>query len=196
MVHAGDSIDDLIRFTNEARGGDLPSNPYLVIGQQSLLDPTRAPAGGHTLWAYSRVPSTWARGWDQVQERFADRIEARIEGLAPGFRALIRGRAIFAPPDLERMNELQYFSADDPDYAHGFRTILATESVHAYVANWWPPGHIIGYEHEFTHAVVDFVQAIETKSSIAANFADGLAEIKVLEAGLRSAETGQRIDLD
>src|SRR5204862_5754736 len=57
VVHAGDSIDDLIRFTSEARAGELPSNPYLVIGQQSLLDPTRAPGPGQTLWAYSRVPS-------------------------------------------------------------------------------------------------------------------------------------------
>jgi phytoene dehydrogenase-like protein len=105
VVHAGDSIDDLIRFTNEARTGALPSNPYLVIGQQSLLDPTRAPAGGHTLWAYSRVPSHLPDGWDRHKEAFADRIELRIEGLAPGFRGLIRGRAIFAPDDLERMNE-------------------------------------------------------------------------------------------
>ncbi|MHB8628457.1 MAG: Gfo/Idh/MocA family protein [Aggregatilineales bacterium] len=97
--------------------------------------------------------------------------------------------------DLERMNELQYYSAADPNYAQGFRTILATESVHAYVANWWPPGHIIGYEHEFTHAVVDFMKAIETGGTIAPNFSDGLAEMKVLEAGLKSAESGRRIDL-
>jgi phytoene dehydrogenase-like protein len=105
VVHAGDSIDDLIRFTNEARSGQLPGNPYLVIGQQSLLDATRAPPGCHTLWAYSRVPSQVADGWDAHEEAFADRIEERIEGLAPGFRALIRGRAVFAPNDLERMNE-------------------------------------------------------------------------------------------
>ena len=105
VVHAGDSIDDLIRFTNEARAGQLPTNPYLVIGQQSLLDPTRAPVGCHTLWAYSRVPSQMPGGWSRCKETFADRIDQRIEGLAPGFRALIRGRAIFAPDDLERMNE-------------------------------------------------------------------------------------------
>jgi len=97
--------------------------------------------------------------------------------------------------DLERMNELQYFSAADPAHAQGFRTILATESVHAYVGNWWPPGHTIGYEHEFTHAVVDFMKAIETGGSIAPNFEDGLAEMKVLEAGLQSAATGRRVDL-
>ncbi|MCI0638147.1 MAG: NAD(P)/FAD-dependent oxidoreductase [Gemmataceae bacterium] len=104
-VHTGDSIEDLIRFTNEVRGGALPSNPYLVIGQQSLLDSTRAPAGRHTLWTYSRVPNRMAGGWQRHKEGFADRIEQRIEGLAPGFRQLILGRAIFAPDDLERMNE-------------------------------------------------------------------------------------------
>jgi phytoene dehydrogenase-like protein len=105
VVHAGDSIDDLVQFTNEARSGQLPRNPYLVIGQQSLLDPTRAPAGCHTLWAYSRVPSVLPDSWPTHKEAFADRIEERIEGLAPGFRSLIRGRAIFAPDDLEKMNE-------------------------------------------------------------------------------------------
>jgi predicted dehydrogenase len=97
--------------------------------------------------------------------------------------------------DLERMNELQYFSTDDPPYAQGFRTILATENVHAYIANWWPPGHIIGYEHEFTHAVVDFVKAIVEGTEIRPNFEDGVAEIKVLEAALQSAESGNRVTI-
>jgi predicted dehydrogenase len=95
--------------------------------------------------------------------------------------------------DLERMNELQYFSATDPDYAQGFRTILVTEPVHPYISHWWPPGHTIGYEHEFTHAVVDFIHAVATGGAIAPDFADGVAEMKVLEAGLRSADTGQMV---
>ena len=97
--------------------------------------------------------------------------------------------------DLERMNELQFFSEDDPAHAQGFRTILATEGVHAYVSNWWPPGHTIGYEHEFHHAVVDFVKAIVSGSEIRPNFVDGVAETKVLEAALKSAETGQRVSI-
>src|SRR5262249_7480895 len=105
VVHAGDSIDDLIAFTREVRIGHLPTNPYLVIGQQSLLDPSRAPPGGQTLWAYSHVPSCVREGWNTHKETFADRIEQRIEGLAPGFRNLIRARAIFAPDGLEAMNE-------------------------------------------------------------------------------------------
>ncbi len=105
VAHTGDSIDDLVRFTAEVRDGQLPTNPYLVIGQQSLLDPTRAPAGRHTLWAYSRVPSTLHGGWAAAKEAFADRIERRIEALAPGFRSTILARAVYAPNDLEAMNE-------------------------------------------------------------------------------------------
>ena len=105
VIHAGDSLTDLIDFTRQVRAGQLPANPYLVIGQQSLVDPTRAPVGGHTLWAYSRVPSQLEGGWARHQEAFADRIEQRIEGLAPGFRALIRGRAIFSPEGLEALDE-------------------------------------------------------------------------------------------
>ena len=104
VVHAGDSLADLACFTAEVRGGALPSNPYLVIGQQSLVDPSRAPEGGHTLWAYSRVPPTPAGGWASVRERFADQVEARIERLAPGFRTHIRARRVVTPPDLEAMN--------------------------------------------------------------------------------------------
>jgi predicted dehydrogenase len=98
--------------------------------------------------------------------------------------------------DLERMNELKFFSQDDPPYAQGFRDILATEGgQHEYVAAWWPPGHIIGYEHEHVHAVVDFVKAVVTKTKIEPNFRDGWKEMEVLEAGLRSAETGKAVEL-
>ena len=104
-----------------------------------------------------------------------------------------RGSILF---DLERMNELQFYSLDDPAHAQGFRTIIATEpGQHDYIANWWPPGHVIGYEHEFVHAVVDFVHAVATRTKIEPNFFDGWKELEVLEAGLRSAETGTAVEL-
>jgi predicted dehydrogenase len=96
--------------------------------------------------------------------------------------------------NLERMNELQFFRRDDPAFAQGFRTILATEGgQHDYVSAWWPPGHMIGYEHEFHHAVVDFMDAIANHTPIAPNFYDGLREIEILTAGLESAATGQKV---
>ncbi|MBN1835090.1 MAG: Gfo/Idh/MocA family oxidoreductase [Spirochaetales bacterium] len=95
--------------------------------------------------------------------------------------------------DLERMNELKFYSESDPDKAKGFRTILATEPVHSYVANWWPPGHIIGYEHEHVHGVVDFLKAIDSGKDVEPNLLDGLKVTQVLEAGLESAKSGKRV---
>ena len=97
--------------------------------------------------------------------------------------------------NLERMNELEYYNEGDPACARGFRTILATEPEHPYVGHWWPPGHIIGYEHAFTHAVVDFLHAVTRGEPIAPNFRDGVRIMEVLDAGLESARTGQRVEL-
>jgi predicted dehydrogenase len=64
--------------------------------------------------------------------------------------------------NLERMNELEFFSSKDKADAQGFRTIMCMDNPHPYAANWWPDGHIIGYEHTFVHHVVDFVTALAT----------------------------------
>jgi phytoene dehydrogenase-like protein len=104
VVHAGESIDDLARFAREVRGGAIPRLPYLVLGQHTLADASRAPAGMHTLYGYSRVPPVVHGGWSSAAERFADSIEERIEGLAPGFRQSIVARHFAAPPDLEAMD--------------------------------------------------------------------------------------------
>jgi predicted dehydrogenase len=97
--------------------------------------------------------------------------------------------------DLERLNELQFFSRSDPSHAQGFRTILATEPCHAYISHWWPPGHTIGYEHGFTHGVADFVSAVAHRTPLEPNFRDGLKCIRVLEAALKSAASGRRESL-
>jgi phytoene dehydrogenase-like protein len=105
VIHAGDDLDDLRRFTREVRAGRLPERPYLVVGQQSLADPSRAPPGGHTLWAYSHVPARVPGGWARHGQAFADRVETRLEGLASGFRRLVRARHVATPDDLEAMDE-------------------------------------------------------------------------------------------
>ena len=103
-----------------------------------------------------------------------------------------KGAVIF---NLERMNELQYYSSEDNEGEKGFRTILATDPSHPYMANWWPPAHNIGYEHEFHHAVVDFLKAIDSGEPIEPNFYDGYLGMKVLEAGLNSVEKRKAIDI-
>jgi predicted dehydrogenase len=92
--------------------------------------------------------------------------------------------------DLERMNELEFLDATLPSPEQGFRTVLVTEAEHPYLAAWWPPGHVIGYEHTFTHAVADFVKAIVSKQPIHPTIPDGVGTMKVLEAAKRSAATG------
>ena len=73
------------------------------------------------------------------------------------------------------MNELEFYDGDeDPDTA-GFRRILVTEPTHPYVGAWWPPGHLLGYEHTFTHQVVDLVRDIGEGRDPVPSFADGLA---------------------
>ncbi|HUB07367.1 MAG TPA: NAD(P)/FAD-dependent oxidoreductase [Myxococcales bacterium] len=105
VVHLGGDLPELRAFTAQVRAGQLPEHPFCLVGQQSLFDPSRAPPGKHTLWVYTHVPSTLPGGWDAAREGFADRLADEIERHAPGFRALVRRRAISAPPDLEAMDE-------------------------------------------------------------------------------------------
>ncbi len=106
VVHTGEDIDDLDSCTRQVRAGHLPARPYLVVGQQSLCDPSRAPHHHHTLYCYTRVPAQPKDGnWDSLAQPFADTIEARIEELAPGFRKAILARRVSTPGDLARANE-------------------------------------------------------------------------------------------
>ena len=84
--------------------------------------------------------------------------------------------------DFEDMNVLHFYDATEPAETAGFRRILATEPVHPYVAAWWPPGHLLGYEHGFTHQVVDLVTAIAEGADPTPSFADGLQVQRVLAA--------------
>jgi predicted dehydrogenase len=90
----------------------------------------------------------------------------------------------------ERMNELEFYDRADPPHLQGFRVIQATESVHPYVAAWWPPGHIIGYEHTFIHTVYNLVSAIARNRLPSPNFYDGLKCQAVLEAAANSVRSG------
>ncbi|MBW2241178.1 MAG: Gfo/Idh/MocA family oxidoreductase [Deltaproteobacteria bacterium] len=92
-----------------------------------------------------------------------------------------KGSLVF---DLERMNELELYEEDGSE--SGFRTILATDPSHPYVAAWWPPGHIIGYEHTFIHTVLDFMRGIEAGRSPEPNFEDGVKNQRLLDTIERS----------
>jgi phytoene dehydrogenase-like protein len=110
VVHVGDTDTDMSRSAWEAAHGLLPGRPTLILGQQSLADPSRAPAGKHTLWGYAHVPPVPTAdagrprakaGWDRSTEPFLERMEALIEAHAPGFRDRILARRAWNPRDLE-----------------------------------------------------------------------------------------------
>lgn len=84
--------------------------------------------------------------------------------------------------DFEDMNVLHFYDGDDDAATAGFRRILVTEPEHPYVAAWWPAGHLLGYEHGFTHQVVDLVTDIAAGTDPAPSFADGLQVQRVLAA--------------
>ncbi len=91
----------------------------------------------------------------------------------------------------ERMNELEYYNREDPPHVQGFRTILATESIHPYLQAWWPPGHIIGYEHSFTNHIYDFIDDIVNDKPASPDFTEGAKVNAVLDAMSNSAVSRQ-----
>ena len=128
--------------------------------------------------------------------RFANGALGSIEGtrLAPGRknynRFEVNGSKGSVAFNLERMNELEYYSSEDEGGVQGFRQILATDPAHhAYIKGWWPPGHIIGYEHTFVHTVYDFLEAVASGKRVRPDFEDGLRNQAVMEAIERAAHT-------
>lgn len=93
--------------------------------------------------------------------------------------------------DFEDMNRLKFFDNTQPADRQGFRDILVTQpgGAHPFVGAWWPPGHIIGYEHTFVHTVADFVNAVVDGKSVQPTFEDGLRNERVLEAVEESAKS-------
>jgi predicted dehydrogenase len=92
--------------------------------------------------------------------------------------------------DLERMNELLVYFEDDPPEVRGFRTVMVTEPDHPYVGSWWPPGHILGYEHTFVHTIKDLLDGIAAGEDPPPTFEDGYRCQAVLDAVERSLESG------
>lgn len=113
-VHLAPSLDMMSRTYHEVLAGLLPSEPVLVVGQPTAIDPSRAPAGKHILWIMVRMLPAHIRGdaagkisstdWSAVKTAYADRAMAILETYAPGFGAKILGRAVFSPLDLESEN--------------------------------------------------------------------------------------------
>jgi phytoene dehydrogenase-like protein len=97
-VHLGGTLEEIAESERLVAQGGHPERPYVLLAQQSLFDPSRAPAGKHTVWAYCHLPN--GSTFDM-----SGRIEAQIERFAPGFGARVLARHCSAPADLARHNE-------------------------------------------------------------------------------------------
>ncbi len=96
-VHLGGTLDAIAAGERAVWAGQHPDRPYMILVQPTLFDPTRAPAGRHTAWAYCHTPN--ASTFDMLP-----RIEAQVERYAPGFRDRVLARSVLTPADLERFN--------------------------------------------------------------------------------------------
>jgi phytoene dehydrogenase-like protein len=96
-VHVGGTLEEIAASEKAVARGDHPERPFILVGQQSLFDPTRAPLGTHTLWTYCHVPNG-------STEDMTARIEAQLERFAPGFRDLVLKRSVLTSRDVEAHN--------------------------------------------------------------------------------------------
>ena len=115
-VHVADSVEQMTEALGQVAARAIPAAPFLLAGQMTTTDPTRSPAGTESMWAYTHVPQPGAavrdagdggiRGsWDRDDcERFADRMQQRIEDLAPGFGSRVMTRRVLGPRELEQRN--------------------------------------------------------------------------------------------
>jgi phytoene dehydrogenase-like protein len=101
-VHVGGSADELQHALAAQYAGQIPARPFMLVGQQSLADPRRAPAGQHTAWGYTHTPHGLA--WPEARDEYIDRMEEHIEHYAPGFRQRILARHVLTPPEMEQRN--------------------------------------------------------------------------------------------
>jgi phytoene dehydrogenase-like protein len=113
-VHVADSLAQMKEALSQVWSGAIPSAPFMLAGQMTSSDPTRSPAGTESFWAYTHVPQETRTDagpgdvhgrWDQDDcERFADRMQARMERLAPGFGGRVLARRVLGPRELEARN--------------------------------------------------------------------------------------------
>jgi predicted dehydrogenase len=202
----------LWRFESEHAGsgalGDIGS--HLIDISQHLLGQRIASVSGLTETFVTKRARTDGQGEGPVTVDdlavFAVRFKAGSTGafeasrVASGRKNAMRVEVDGAKGglafDLERLNELELYDQDSASDRRGFRTILVTEESHPWLAAWWPPGHMLGWEHTFTHQARDFLAAIGAGTPPAPGFDDGLQVQAVLDAVQRSAVERRWCDVD
>jgi phytoene dehydrogenase-like protein len=116
-IHLGGTLDEVVAAEDAPWNGRVAARPFVLVAQQTVFDPTRAPAGGHTAWGYCHVPAGWTGDATDV-------IEAQVERFAPGFRGTIVARHVMGPADYEAHNP-NYVGGDIGGGAFGMSQLLA-----------------------------------------------------------------------
>ena len=115
-VHLGGTAADVARVGRDVHGGRIPERPFVLLVQPTRFDPTRAPAGSHTAWAYCHVPNG-------SPADMTDAIEAQVERYAPGFRDVVLARATHSAPQMEAHDE-NYVGGDINGGAQDLRQLF------------------------------------------------------------------------
>ena len=115
-VHVGGTFEEIAAAEAEVADGRHPDRPFVLVAQQSLFDPSRAPDGHHTLWGYCHVPA-------RSTVDMTDAIERQIERFAPGFTDRILARHVFTTEAYERYNA-NYVAGDIAGGAFSWRNAL------------------------------------------------------------------------
>ncbi|MCA4135398.1 Gfo/Idh/MocA family protein [Arthrobacter sp. M4] len=167
--HAIDQIQYLTGQRILEASGKLKTFVTQRPGEQGMEDVTVDDAAWATFWLTGDMGASVEASRVATGQKNSLRIE--VYGT--------KGALTF---DLETLNELQFLDATVPVREQGFRRILVNEPEHPYLEAWWPQGHIIGWEHTFTHQIRDFLTAIVTGEAPSPSFEDGLQIQRVLAA--------------
>ena len=117
------------------------------------------------------------------------------QGHSNGLSFEINGEYGSLKYELERVNELQFFDAREGADSAGWRVIQATYGGHPYMEHWWPPGHVLGYEHTFVHELYEFIECVARGEECAPSFIDGMKCSQILEAVEISARESAYVDV-
>lgn len=196
-----------IETSGSGAHGDM--NAHIVDLARFLVGEVEAVSGDQQIFIKERdIPNSNQKG--EVTADDATSFLARFQNGAVGTFCATRfatGRKNFMRLEifgskgsisfnLERLNELNYFDDGQQAEYQGFTNILATENVHPYVKNWWPPGHIIGWEHTFVHQIAYLLESIDKNEQVAPDFFDGVKCQLVLDAVSKSAASRKWVSIN
>ncbi len=178
-----------------------------VLDYSHIVDLTRHLAGeplaasAHTTRFVSEHEDAYAAALDLPDGALASLEASRVAtGWKGRQRIEVNGTEGSAWWDMEDLNRLHvFFVKDERERLGGFRDILVTEPTHPFVAQWWPPGHVLGWEASFVHQWRDFLEAVlenRAVSPLQASFADGYEAAVICDAVLASAREGRRVETD